>query len=230
MRYRAAPAPHLQPPVTVGVVMGKVLLALIPATIAYVWFFGFGLIFNMLIAAAAAVGFEALCLKLRGKRLAPFLTDYSAVVAAVLFAFAIPPLTPWWITVTGIGFAIVIAKHLYGGLGFNPFNPAMVGYAVLLIAFPKEMSLWLAPAIDDLGTTRLGVYDTLMVILTGHLPQGQDLDSVTAATALDYLKTGQAEMQTIGEMQLSPLFGSMGARGWEWVANGFLVGGPMVDV
>ncbi len=205
--------------------MTQVLLALIPATLAYVWFFGFGLIYNMIIASTAAVGFEALMLRLRGKQLAPFLSDYSAVVAAVLFAFAIPPLTPWWVTVTGIGFAIVVAKHLYGGLGFNLFNPAMVGYAILLIAFPKEMSFWLPPAIDDLGTNHIGAYDNLIAILTGQLPGGVTVDSISAATALDYLKTGQAEMQTMGEMQANPLFGSMGARGWEWVANGFILGG-----
>ncbi|MEM7284040.1 MAG: electron transport complex subunit RsxD [Pseudomonadota bacterium] len=225
MKFRTAPAPHLPPASSVSSVMREVLIALIPAAVAYVWFFGWGLVFNIVIATAFAVLFEALMLKLRSKHLGPFLGDYSAIVAAVLLAFALPPLTPWWITVTGVAFAIVVAKHLYGGLGFNPFNPAMAAYAMLLVTFPLEMSIWLPPAIEDMETSQVSAYASLIAILTGSLPDGVPFDAISAATALDYLKTGQAEMQTMGEMQTSPLFGSMGARGWEWVANGFLLGG-----
>jgi electron transport complex protein RnfD len=113
--------------------MLRVLLALCPATLAHIWFFGPGLAFNMAIAVTACVGGEALILRLRQRPVGPALGDLSAVVTGVLLAFCLPPLTPWWITVCGGVFAIVFAKQLYGGLGFNPFNPAMAGYAVVLI-------------------------------------------------------------------------------------------------
>src|SRR3546814_20448042 len=84
-------------------------------------------------------------LHLRQRPLRPFLTDLSAPLTAVLFALSVPPLAPWWVAAVGMIAAIVFAKHLYGGLGFNLFNPAMVGVAVVLISFPLEMTRWLAP-------------------------------------------------------------------------------------
>ena len=84
-------------------------------------------------------------LTLRGRPLGPFLGDGSAVVTAVLFALCIPSLAPWWISCIAMLFAIVVAKHLYGGLGHNVFNPAMVGYVVVLVSFPAELTQWLPP-------------------------------------------------------------------------------------
>ena len=154
--------PHLRPANSVTRVMGQVLLALVPATVAYVWYFGPGILFNIAVAVGVAVAAEASMLAARGKPVATHLSDLSAIVTAVLLAFALPPLTPWWLTVTGTVFAIVFAKQLYGGLGYNPFNPAMAGYVVLLISFPAEMTRWLPPsgfglALDqdyELGTVR----------------------------------------------------------------------------
>lgn len=103
--------------------MLQLLMALIPAIAALVWFFGSGILINIALACLAAIAFEAIMLTLRRKPLAPFLTDGSAIVTAVLLAIAIPPLSPWWVTVIGLFFAIVFAKHLYGGLGYNPLIP-----------------------------------------------------------------------------------------------------------
>lgn len=219
------PAPHLPPKSSIKQVMLEVLLALIPAALVYVWFFGFGLVIHLLLACASAVAFEAIMLKLRGKSVAVFLNDYSAVVAGVLLAFAIPPLAPWWITVLGTGFAIVIAKHLYGGLGHNVFNPAMAGYVMLLLAFPLEMSYWVPPDVEDFQANRLSLIQTVWTIFASHPPETLSFDAVTGATALDYLKTGQADMLTMAEMETNPLFGGLGARGWEWSALAFAVGG-----
>ena len=129
----------------VQTIMTKVLVALVPAAAVHVWLFGPGLLVNCAFATTAALAAEAAMLKLRGKPLAPALYDLSAPVTAVLLAFALPPLVPWWIPVVGTLFAIVVAKQLYGGIGFNPFNPAMAGYVVLLISFPVEMTRWPRP-------------------------------------------------------------------------------------
>ncbi len=225
MRFETAPAPHLKPIDSVAGVMRDVLLALVPAAFASVYFFGWGLLINVVIASAVAFGCEAAILSLRGKPLRPFLNDYSAIVTAVLLVFALPPVTPWWITATGSFFAIVFAKHLYGGLGYNTFNPAMAGYAVLLIAWPAELSQWLPPRGLGLDLAELNIPQTLTVVFTGQLPQELSWDFVSAATPLDTVKTGLAEMKMMSEIESDPIFGRLGGVGWGWVNAGFLAGG-----
>ena len=88
---------------------------------------------------------EALALKLRRRPLGFYLKDCSALVTAFLLCIALPPYAPWWLIAIGIASAILLAKHLYGGLGYNPFNPAMVGYVILLISFPVQMTAWAPP-------------------------------------------------------------------------------------
>lgn len=204
--------------------MARVLLALIPAIIAYSWFFGWGLLVNIAIAVVTALGCEYLMLKLRQRPVHPFLTDGSVLVTAVLLAFCIPPLAPWWITVLGICFAVIIAKHLYGGLGYNPFNPAMVGYVVLLISFPREMTTWLPPFImSDLDFTLL---DTLKAVFLGVFPPGYALDALSAATPLDLIKTQLSIDVTIAETKATnAIFGDFGGIGWEWIGNWIFLGG-----
>src|SRR6185295_13921836 len=107
---------------------------------------------------------EAAALRLRGKPLPPFLLDGSAIITAVLLAMCLPPLAPWWLVVSGVAFAVLLAKHLFGGLGANPFNPAMVGYAVLLVSFPAQLTQWLPPQIAGLQTADFGFLDTLHTI------------------------------------------------------------------
>jgi electron transport complex protein RnfD len=221
MRFETAFAPHVAPMSSVPLVMRRVLYALIPAAIAHVWFFGAGLLLNSLIAVLTALAAEAAMLRLRKRPIAPTLGDGSAIVTAVLLAMALPPLLPWWIVAIGSASAIILAKHLYGGLGRNIFNPAMVGYVVLLVSFPLEMTLWLPPRMGDIDYTHLSFIQTALFSLTGHLPGGIDLDGVTRATPLDLVKEGLASMQTLGEIRASPLFGDFGSRGWEWI-NGFL--------
>ena len=130
MRFAPASPPHLRPATSVSRLMGEVLLALVPATAAYVWYFGPGLLLNMLIATTVAVAAESAVLALRGRPVGAPLSDLSVIVTAVLLAFALPPLTPWWVTATAAFFAVVFGKQLFGGIGYNPFNPAMVGYVV----------------------------------------------------------------------------------------------------
>jgi electron transport complex protein RnfD len=152
-----------------------------------------------------------------------YLGDFSAVVTAVLFALCIPPLAPWWIAATGMFFAIVVAKHLYGGLGHNLFNPAMVGYVVALISFPVAMTAWLLPA--PLADLQPGLGDTLYSIATGRAPTGLGWDAVTGATPLDSLRTGVAMGRMVSEVRQAPIFGDFGGLGWEWIANWYALGG-----
>jgi electron transport complex protein RnfD len=222
MRFKTVTSPHILQQTSVGQVMRRVLYAMIPGMVALVWFFGWGILINLVLATAVALGTEAVMLTARGKPLAVHLGDYSAVVTAWLLAVALPPLAPWWLTVIGILAAIVVAKHLYGGLGYNPFNPAMIGYVVLLISFPRDMSAWLIP--HGIGQPdALSLLDTLNLIFggIGSLP----IDALTGATPLDVLRTKLGLGQTVAEIRNSPVFGIVAGRGWEWATTGFLLGG-----
>ena len=225
MKFELKPPPHALPTTSVPKVMRHVIYALAPAALAHVWFFGWGICINALIAALAALGSEALMLRLRGRPVKPALLDGTATVTAVLLAFAIPPLAPWWVPVIGAATAIVLAKHLYGGMGSNLFNPAMVGYAILLISFPVEMTYWLPPRGAELGLPAIGAWDSLRFALTGSLPQALDIDAVTQATPLDLVREGLTSMRTVAEVQAGPLFGGMGGQGWEWVNGLIAIGG-----
>ncbi|MEM7259032.1 MAG: RnfABCDGE type electron transport complex subunit D, partial [Pseudomonadota bacterium] len=111
-------------------VMRWVLLALLPGIAVYFYFTGWGGLVTVTIAVTAGLLFEALALMLRGIPVLATIKDYSAVVTVVLLALCLPPLMPWWVIAIAVAAAILIAKHAYGGLGQNIFNPAMVGYAV----------------------------------------------------------------------------------------------------
>ncbi|MDX1380985.1 MAG: electron transport complex subunit RsxD [Xanthomonadales bacterium] len=222
-RFDTGGAPHYPPPTTVAGVMRQVLFALAPAIAAHAWYFGPGILVQIAVASGFALAFEAAMLRLRRKPLGLFLGDFSAVVTAVLFALCVPPLAPWWIAATGMFFAIVVAKHLYGGLGHNPFNPAMVGYVVALISFPVAMTSWLLPA--PLAEFQPGLGDTLFSIATGNAPAGLSWDTVTGATPLDSLRTGVAIGRMVSEVRQAPIFGDFGGLGWEWIANWYALGG-----
>lgn len=221
--FETGGAPHFSPSVTVQRVMRDVLIALAPGVVAYCWYFGPGMALQVLLAIAFALAFEAGSLKVRGKELRLYLTDLSAVVTAVLFALCLPPLAPWWIACVGMFFAIVVAKHLFGGLGQNIFNPAMVAYVVCLISFPKAMTSWLPPT--ALAEQSLNLGESLYAILIGTLPGGIAWDAITQATPLDTIKSGVDHGQIVSEIRRAPIFGDFGGLGWEWIANWFALGG-----
>jgi len=223
--FQAAGAPHSPPKPAVPVIMRRVLYALVPAAACHVWFFGYGLIVNFLICALAALLAEAAMLTLRRRPTRDALRDGSAVLTAALLVFAIPPLAPWWVPATGGVCAIVIAKQMYGGLGKNLFNPAMVGYAMLLLSFPVEMTQWVPPRMGDIDYTHLGAVSHLAYSLTGTLPAEFSIDGLTRATPLDLVKHGLRDGQTFSGVRANSLFGDFGGRGWEWVSNFLLLGG-----
>jgi len=223
VEFTTATSPHGLGANSVTRVMAEVLLALLPGIAALVWFFGWGVVINITIAAAAALLAEAVALRLRGRPVRPALGDLSALVTAVLLGIAVPPTLPWWLTVLGVVFAIVIAKQLYGGLGYNPFNPAMAGYVLLLVSFPLDMTRWLPPA--DLAQHVPTFLESLRLILHGTLPAGVGWDALSGATPLDQMRTGLDMNRMIGEIRQNPLWGTLGAVGWEWVAGMYLLGG-----
>ena len=135
-------APHDLSISTTGKVMRTLILTLIPALAASVYFYGFGIIITMLITTVSCVLSEMICLKLRKKKINLIWRDSSALVTAVLLGFTLPPLLPWYLSVIGSVFAIVVVKQIFGGLGQNIFNPAMAGFVFLLISAPLPMTTY----------------------------------------------------------------------------------------
>ena len=176
-------SPFIQKAPSVTLVMMLVMLSLVPGILAYIFLFGIGILLNLTIAIITALIAEYFILKIRNLPIKLFITDGSAVVAASLLAISIPPITPWWIIVIGTLFTIIVAKHLYGGLGSNLFNPAMIGYAVLLISFPAVMTKWPLPATHLLD---FNIAQQLEVFFYGSKALS---DSISSATPLDYIKT-----------------------------------------
>ncbi len=219
-----ATSTHVLQKNSVSRVMLLVLACLIPGILTYAWQFGWGIVINLVWASILALSLEALALRLRNFPIKPFLSDGSAIVTAWLLALSLPPLAPWWLTLVGMIFAIGVAKHLYGGLGQNIFNPAMVGFAVLIISFPAQMTQWSAPL--AIAGHHLGFVESLAVIFGGGLPDGVALDAIVSATPLDTVRTGLMQQHTLGEIHsYSHIFGSLGGVGNEWVAAAYLAGG-----
>jgi electron transport complex protein RnfD len=226
MQFQTAITPYLRPAVGVGQIMRELVLTLVPALIVYVWFFGWGILVNLALCLLTCAASEALVVRLRGEaRVVTVLSDYSVTVTALLLAFALPPLLPWYVTVTASASAVLIAKHAYGGLGFNIFNPAMVGYVIVLITFPLEMSAWLPPRMGDIDYVPPTAMESLGYILTGQLPGPLTLDAITRATPLDVVRNGLQEAVMFDEARSSPFFGDFGGRGWEWIGNFIILGG-----
>ena len=216
-------SPYIAEQSSVSIIMLKVLAALVPGIAVYVWLFGPAILVTLTLASVTALVLETIAVRLRGWPAKPFLMDGSALVTAWLLALSLPPIAPWWLIVVGTFFAIVVAKHLYGGLGNNLFNPAMVGYAVLIISFPVQMTQWSAPL--SLAGAHLSLLDSVQYIFTGILPDGLKLDAISSATPLDTLRTQLQLEHTVREITRLPIFGNVGGTGGEAVVLMFLLGG-----
>ena len=208
---------------SVSTIMLKVLLALVPAIGAYYFYFGPAILISVVLASVTALAAEAGMVKLRGYPVQNALYDGSALVTAWLLALSIPPIAPWWLVVVGTLFAIVVAKHLYGGLGNNLFNPAMVGFAVLIISFPTFMTHWPAP--ESLAHSTLSFSQHLQHIFSGTLPEGVKPDAITMATPLDTVKTQLQLQHSLNDIRQAPIFGALSGKGTEIVALCYLLGG-----
>jgi Na+-translocating ferredoxin:NAD+ oxidoreductase subunit D len=235
MIFKIASSPHNHNLQTTSALMMLVIYATVPGILAQWYFFGWGNIIHITIASITVLLAEFFVLAVRNKNIKNELFDGSALLTGVLLGISLPALAPWWITVIGSLFAILVVKQLYGGLGHNPFNPAMAAYVMLLISFPIQMTLWQPPL--ELLLIDLTFKDSLSAILTGFSIDGYSseqlrmhLDGYTMATPLDTLRTGLTSGRTLLESSNHIVFGDNFALGWEWMNLGFLLGGLFLIV
>ena len=173
-------SPHVHGTASVRGVMRDVLIALAPAVAVGLWVFGLPALRVLALSVGGCLLAEWACLRLR--RRPSRLADLSAAVTGVLLAMNLPPGVPWWLVLVGAVVAIVLAKQIYGGLGTNPFNPALVARVLLLISFPVQMTTWARPA--------------------GPLA----LDAGTGATPLGALRESLALGEPVSAVALPPLW------------------------
>ena len=230
MSFRVAASPHHHARVQTSTLMFKVALATVPGIAAQIYFFGYAVLIQLALAVITAWASEALVLWMREKTVLNRLRDHSALVTGVLLAVCIPAYAPWWIIVLGTAFAIIVVKHLYGGLGNNLFNPAMAAYVLLLVSFPQQMTAWVPPT--QLQAQAQSTFDPVCLVFTDFSCAGYsitqlktDVDGKTMATPLDTLKTDLANNKTLSESRQQPVFAEIGGLGWNWVNLGFLLGG-----
>ena len=178
-------SPHLASQESVSRIMGSVLVALMPATVMGIYLFGFRALLIILICSGSAIAIEAICQKALGRTIT--VTDWSALVTGLLLALNLPPGSPWWMALLGSGLAIVVGKHIYGGLGSNPFNPALVARVVLLISFPVQMTTWWQPKTSFFGMTDVVTTATPLGELKTHLMLKGTLDGFTMGGLIDPL-------------------------------------------
>lgn len=206
-------SPHTTDKSHTNTIMRRVILACVPALLVSCYFFSIGPLLNVILAVTFGLALEALMLKLRKRPIAFALNDGSITVTTVLLGLALPPFSSWWLILVAVGFAVVFGKHIFGGLGQNPFNPAMVGYVVVLISFPVEMTSW--PASHSISAAA-GLQ---------HVFLGTPwLDGWSQATALDTLKNNNS-------LTVSELWSQFQGAGWvssrssELINLAFLLGG-----
>lgn len=223
MAFIQQSSPHARGARPTSRVMLWVILATLPGLLAQTLFFGWGNLINVLWCIGLALAAEAAMLAIRKRPVGFFLKDNTAVVTGLLLGLSLPPLAPWWVSAVAVLTAIVLAKQLYGGLGSNPFNPAMVGYALVLVSFPVAMTTnWAQPGLLWENVPSLG--ETLATIFSS---QHSAIDAFTGATPLDTYKHEIAS-HTAAEVLQNPIFGAGVAMGWEWVNAGFLAGGLLL--
>lgn len=198
-------SPHAHSPVTTPVIMRDVLIALLPALVGSVCFFGFRALMLTLISAAACVFFEWGYRKVMKKDSTVY--DLSAVVTGVLLAFVCPVTMPYWMVIVGDFFAIVVVKQLFGGIGRNFVNPALAARA-FLFSWPVEMSRWVKVGFENSA----GIFGTA--------------DAVTAATPLAAMNVGTLEGVSVAELFLGNVGGCLG----ETSALLLLIGGAYLVI
>lgn len=219
-------SPHIAAPFSVSKVMLMVLLALLPGTVFGIWQFGWPALFLFMITVSSAVAFEAVALKMNGKPIRIHLMDHSALLTGWLLAMTLPPWAPWWIGVLGSFCAIVIGKQIFGGLGQNVFNPAMLARTILLVSFPLEMTTWVAPR--SFGSATAPDAGEGWSITAGGIT---DIDAVSSASMLGHLRTELGRGELLPDI-LAPLydpyasaFGTVSGSLGETSAILFLIGG-----
>ncbi len=204
-------SPHVHGNQNVNKIMWSVVLAMVPAMLVSFWYFGLSAIILTLVAVAGAIVCEYAIAKFILKT-TPSIADGSAVITAVLLAFNVPSSLPWWQMLIGIVFAIGVAKMSYGGLGKNPFNPALAGRVFMLISFPVDMTTWPKPGLG-FGTMDFAV------------------DGLTGPTSLGIIKEGLMKGETVQQASqglpdyMDMFMGQIGGSLGEVSAAAILIGG-----
>ncbi|QIM63753.1 electron transport complex subunit RsxD [Pasteurellaceae bacterium Orientalotternb1] len=224
--FKMISSPHTHSSNLTVNIMLWVIAAMFPALLVQWYFFGYGVLIQIAVAVSLAIGIEIGVAKLRQKPTTFYLADMSGVLTALILAMSIPPYSPYWLTLIGVAAALLLAKHIYGGLGQNLFNPAMVGYALLLVSFPLPMTSWLPPlALLNEPPTLI---DSVSLIFTGVSTDGFSLhqlinsvDGVTSATVLDGVKTAK----TLQAVTSEQFFANVWLGGWAQINLAFLLGG-----
>ncbi|MAK91968.1 MAG: electron transport complex subunit RsxD [Oleibacter sp.] len=214
-------SPHTHGPNSTSKVMATVALACVPGIAVMTAFFGWGTLINLVLAIATALASEALVVKIRKRPVSFFLKDNSALVTGLLLGLALPPFAPFWVTMVATSFAVVFSKQLYGGMGNNPFNPAMVGYALVLVSFPVQLTTSWALSSQMSGVDTASFADTLQIIFAGHKELA---DAFTGATPLDAYKHLIVK-GTAHDVLAENTFNGWLNGGWEWMNIAFLAGG-----
>ncbi len=204
-------SPHAHGGAGVSVVMLKVMAALTPATLFGFWLYGWPAIDLWLITVFSALLGEAFALRLASRRAMPVLLDGSAMLTGWLLALSLPPWAPWWLGAVGGLFATVVGKQVFGGIGQNLFNPAMVARVALLISFPVPMTAWVLP-VPITGAEAPGFIDGLLITLSG----APNLDAVSSASLLGHAKAelsrGIGLLQSLSADHLGHYLSFTGAR------------------
>lgn len=191
-------SPHMHGGDSIRATMLSVIIALLPAAGMAVWLFGWLAFLVITTSILACLFTEFAALKMMGRPAAPLL-DGSAALTGLLLALTLPAYLPWWMVVIGAVFAILLGKQLYGGLGYNPFNPALAARVILLISFPLNMTAWIMPMS---GVHELDLYnlsDALDLFLFGPEAISKALDTITMASPLGHVKTGLSQGIPINE-------------------------------
>lgn len=200
-------SPHIHSGESIARTMHTVILSLMPAALVGVYFFGLSALWVVVLAIVSCMAVEAAVQKAMGKKVTIY--DGSAALTGILLAMNLPPTSPWWLVVLGSAIAIGMGKHVYGGLGFNPFNPALVARVVLLISFPVQMTTWAKPK-----------------------PIFEGGDAVTAATPLGLMKDGlmkDGNIEAIRNVSDTALFlGNSGGSLGEVSAIALLIGAALL--
>lgn len=187
-------------------IMKQVVIALLPATLAALFFFRLSALNVIFFCVTGSVGAEFLCQKISKQE--STIGDFSAVVTGLLLAFNVPASLPWWMCLLGAAFAIIVVKMVFGGIGNNFVNPALAARAFLLASFPVAMTLW----------TRTGV----------NWVSSGNIDAYTTATPLSFLKAGSNGVSSLADSGISisnMLIGNIGGCIGETSAVLIILGG-----
>jgi electron transport complex protein RnfD len=195
---RVTSSPHILDQDSVPRIMWDVVIALVPALVVSFFLFGLPVARVLLVCVAGCLLFEWVSLKCRGRGAAPLL-DGSAVLTGVLLAMNLPSTSPDWMVLVGAFVAMVFGKHIFGGLGHNPFNPALLARAFLLISWPVEMTTWAVPRSHAAGTDVVTAATPLGALKTGLMSKGVIEESVRNYSMTD-MALGVPQGGSLGEM------------------------------